>query len=178
MVKITSYIYFQNALLFSLQNVMKKIVWNALFFRKKLSASLKNGKPPIKNNGPSLSADRQQQFISISYHKCLFNLITSFKFNWCVLLLRKTISRQRNPLIVFCRMMQVPVYSLCSPGGGGALPLLRQRGCAPSLGVFFKEKFSYWVWNLSKISLNEVWIFVKNFPQWPFSRQKFSHFIF
>ena len=28
---------------------------------------------------------------------------------------------------------------------GGALPLLRQRGCAPSLGVFFKEKFSYWV---------------------------------
>ena len=40
-------------------------------------------------------------FISISYHKFLFNLITSFKFNWCVLLLRKTISRQRNPLIVF-----------------------------------------------------------------------------
>ena len=28
---------------------------------------------------------------------------------------------------------------------GGALPLLRQRGCAPSLGVFFKEKFSHWV---------------------------------
>ena len=54
-------------------------------------------------------------FISVSYHKFLFNLITSFKFNWCVILLRKTISRQRNPLIVFCRMMQVPVYSLCRP---------------------------------------------------------------
>ena len=54
-------------------------------------------------------------FISNSYRKFLFNLITSFKFNWCVLLLRKTISRQRNPLIVFCRMMQVPVYSLCRP---------------------------------------------------------------
>ena len=40
-------------------------------------------------------------FISISYRKFLFNLITSFKFNWCVLLLRKTISIQRNPLIVF-----------------------------------------------------------------------------
>ena len=26
------------------------------------------------------------------------------------------------------------------PGGGEALLLLRQRGCAPSLGVFFKEK--------------------------------------
>ena len=54
-------------------------------------------------------------FISISYRKFLFNLITSFKINWYVLLLRKTISRQRNPLIVFCRMMQVPVYSLCRP---------------------------------------------------------------
>ena len=35
----------------------EKIVWNALFFRKKLSASPKNGNPPpppIKNNGPSL----------------------------------------------------------------------------------------------------------------------------
>ena len=30
-------------------------------------------------------------FISISYRKFLFNLITSFEFNWCVLLLRKTI---------------------------------------------------------------------------------------
>ena len=40
-------------------------------------------------------------FISISYCKFLFNLITSFKINWYVLLLRKTISRQRNPLIVF-----------------------------------------------------------------------------
>ena len=42
--------------LFSLHNVMKKIVRNALFFRKKLSASPKNGTllPPIKNNGPSL----------------------------------------------------------------------------------------------------------------------------
>ena len=29
--------------------------------------------------------------------------------------LRKTISRQRNLLIVFCRMMQVLVYSLCRP---------------------------------------------------------------
>ena len=54
-------------------------------------------------------------FISISYCKFLFNLITSFKINWYVLLLRKTISRQRNPLTVFCRMMQVPVYSLCRP---------------------------------------------------------------
>ena len=54
-------------------------------------------------------------FISISYHTFLFNLITSFKLNWCVSLLRKTISRQRNPLIAFCRMMQVPVYSLCRP---------------------------------------------------------------
>ena len=50
-------------------------------------------------------------FISIGYRKFLFNLIKSFKFN-CVLLLRKTIIRQRNPLIVFCRMMQVPVYCL------------------------------------------------------------------
>ena len=50
-------------------------------------------------------------FISISYRKFLFNLITSSKFNWCVLLLRRTISRQRNLLIVVCRMMQVPVYT-------------------------------------------------------------------
>ena len=35
-------------------------------------------------------------FISISYHKFLFNVNTSFKFNWHVLLLRKTISRQRT----------------------------------------------------------------------------------
>ena len=40
--------------LFSLQNVMKRIVWNTLLFGKKLSASSKNGNPPIKNNGPSL----------------------------------------------------------------------------------------------------------------------------
>ena len=34
---------------------MKKIVWKALLFRKKLFASPKNGNPPpIKNNGPSL----------------------------------------------------------------------------------------------------------------------------
>ena len=32
--------------LFPLQNVMKKIVWKALVFRKELSASPKNGKPP------------------------------------------------------------------------------------------------------------------------------------
>ena len=56
---------------------------------------------------------------------------------------------------------QGSVFVVRMSRGGGALPLLRQRGCAPSLGVFFKEKFSYWVWNLSKISLNEVWIFVK-----------------
>ena len=44
--------------LFSLQNVMKKIVGNALLFRKELSASLKIGNPPPppnKNNGPSLT---------------------------------------------------------------------------------------------------------------------------
>ena len=34
--------------LFSLQNVKKKIVWNALLFRKKLPASSKNGNPPDK----------------------------------------------------------------------------------------------------------------------------------
>ena len=44
--------------LFSLQNVIKKIVGNALLL-KKISASPKNGNPPpplpIKNNGLSLT---------------------------------------------------------------------------------------------------------------------------
>ena len=66
-------------------------------------------------------------FISISYRKFLFNLITSFKINWYVLLLRKTISRQRNPLIVFCRIMQVPVYSLCRTSIEIKLPKSRRQ---------------------------------------------------
>ena len=62
---------------------------------------------------------------------------------------------------VMSSLLEPNISLKCYIPRGGALPLLRQRGCAPSLGVFFKEKFSYWVWNLSKISLNEVWIFVK-----------------
>ena len=54
-------------------------------------------------------------FISISYRKFLFNLITSFKFNLCVSLLRKKISGQRNMLTVSFKMVQVPEYGLCRP---------------------------------------------------------------
>ena len=56
----------------NLQNVTKEIVWNALLFRKKLSASSENGNSPIKNNGPSLTeqvslTDSEQQH----YKSCL-----------------------------------------------------------------------------------------------------------
>ena len=55
---------------------MKKIVWNALLSKKKLSASPKNGNPPPKkNNGPSLNSLYMQDYFNpIQYGRPLYTL--------------------------------------------------------------------------------------------------------
>ena len=39
---------------------------------------------------------------------------------------------------------KVVCWKIVNPGGGGT-PIITPTGMCPSLGVFFKEKFSYWV---------------------------------